>query len=75
MHHIEYWYDFKTSTPKDMDLESIIEMICDWTSLAYYFGSSMESWWRDQKECAKERSMMTEYTIQIVNDIYDIITK
>jgi len=74
-HHIEYWYDHKNSIPHDMDLESIIEMICDWISMAYYFDNGIDEWWNNQEECKKERSMMTPETINIVNDIYKIIKK
>lgn len=74
-HHIEYWYDFQNNIAKDMDLSSIIEMICDWISMAYYFNSPFDSWWNNQKESEKERSMMTPETIGIVNDIYDILRK
>ncbi len=74
-HHIEYWFDFANNIPKDMDLESIIEMICDWISMAYYFDSPIDSWWNDQKESEKERSMMTPNTIAAVNDIFAILTK
>ena len=74
-HHIEYWYDWKNSIAIDMPLEDIIEMICDWISMANYFNNPIDKWWKDQKESEKERSMMTPETVNIVNQIYDIIMK
>ena len=74
-HHIEYYYDHIHNIPKDMKLEDIIEMICDWISLSYYFGNGIDQWWKEQKDCLDERAMMTPETIGIVDDIYAIITK
>ena len=74
-HHIEYWYDWKNSIPIDMPLEDIIEMLCDWISMSYIFNNPIDKWWKEQKDCLDERSMMTPETINIVNQIYDIITK
>lgn len=75
-HHIQYWYDFENAIPKDMTVDYIIEMICDWISMSIIFNNaSISSWWEDQNESAKERSMMTPETINIINEIYDIIKK
>ena len=74
-HHIEYWYDWKNSIQKDMPLEDIIEMLCDWISLANIFNNPIDKWWKDQVDCVEERSMMTPETINIVNQLYDIIMK
>lgn len=73
-HHIEFWYDWQNGITKDMDLASIIEMICDWISMSYITDSPIRDWW-DSSESDKERSMMTPETIAIVNQIFDIITK
>lgn len=75
MHHIEYWYDWVNSIPKDMPLENIIEMMCDWISLAYIYNEPIDKWWKDKKDSVDERSKMTPETINIVDQIYDIITK
>ena len=75
MHHIEYWYDWKNSTPRDMPLECIIEMLCDWISMSYIFDQPIDKWWKDVNECEEERSMMTQETIGIVDELYSIITK
>lgn len=75
MHHIEYWYDWSNSTPRDMPLENIIEMICDWISMSYYFNEPIDKWWKNVYESEKERSMMTSETIGIVDELFDIIQK
>lgn len=67
-HHIEYWYDWNNSICKDMDLESIIEMLCDWLAMSDYFHSSTLEWWNGE-DSEKERSMMTENTRSIINEL------
>lgn len=73
-HHIEYWYDFDNSIAHDMDLPSIIEMMCDWFSMdQFYPKPEIDTWWRTEAE--EERSMMTPETINIVDELYKIFKK
>ena len=71
-HHPEYWIS-EDGTIRDMPLEYIIEMICDWQSFDYIGkGSAVEYW-----DKAKERKMtkMSPYTIKQVERIIDILRK
>ena len=73
-HHIEYWYDHDNSIAKDMDLPSIIEMMCDWFSMdQFYPKPTIDYWWRNEAE--EERSMMTPETIGTVDELYKLFMK
>ena len=73
-HHIEYWYDWDNSIAKDMDLPSIIEMMCDWFSMdQIYPKPEIDTWWRTEAE--EERSMMTAETINTVDELYKLFMK
>lgn len=73
-HHIEYWYDWENRIAKDMDLPSIIEMMCDWFSMGQIYPKpSIDYWWRNEAE--EERSMMTAETIYTVDELYKLFMK
>ena len=48
-HHFEHWIDSE-GNPTEMDLESIIEMVCDWEGMSYKFGGSAKSWFDENKD-------------------------
>ena len=73
-HHIEYWYDHENGIAKDMDLPSIVEMMCDWFSMdQIYPKPTIDYWWKNEAE--EERSMMTAETINTVDELYKLFMK
>lgn len=58
-HHLEHW---STLTDKrDMPLEYIIEMLCDWSSMSMYHNSSTREWYETEAQ-SDEALYMTPYT-------------
>ena len=73
-HHVQHWYDFNNSMTKDIPLECVVEMICDWISMSIIKNNpTIDYWWKTDAD--KERSMMTVDTIAAINDIYTLLTK
>ena len=74
-HHPLYWKDDVNGGYKDMQLEYIIEMICDWASFSLKNGDIGElyKWYRD--EAGKEKSQMTDKTRLIVEELIDKFVK
>lgn len=73
-HHVQHWYDFNNSMTKDIPLECVVEMICDWISMSIIKNNpTIDYWWKTDAD--KERSMMTVDTIATINDIYTLLTK
>ena len=73
-HHPKHWIDPITGEKKDMTLEYIVEMICDWEGVSLYFNDNALRWYEndaiDEKEC------FTDNTRRIVDDIlYNLIHK
>lgn len=63
-HHPKYWIDDKTKKPTDMDILSIVEMICDWEAMSIKFGSSTLDWYNNKAD--EEKKDMTNNTKNIV---------
>lgn len=72
-HHPKYWIDKETGNPIDMDLISIIEMICDWEAMSIKFGGSTVDWYNTKAD--KEKKAMTDRTKNIVEELLNIIYK
>lgn len=69
-HHLNYWCE--DGIKRDMPLDFILEMICDWYSMSVYFKSSILEWY--EKDAKKEKAMMTEKTRNIVDDLlYNVL--
>ena len=73
-HHPKYWYDFENNVARDMSLEAIIHMICDWES--FYINSpstipTTVNWWRTDAD--EERKFISPKTVSIVDDILHIL--
>ena len=66
-HHPEYF-----GRNKDMPLEYIIEMICDWQAMSIHFNSSLRGWWKEHTE-SKHR-VMTDKTFNTVVELLDNLT-
>ena len=76
-HHPRYWYNEATKESKDMNLESIIEMICDWLSFTYWEKGKYKDyrlWWENDQEAQELKTIMTPDTIRKTEYIlYNII--
>lgn len=72
-HHPKYWIDKETGNPIDMDLISIIEMICDWEAMSIKFGGSTLDWYNTKAD--EEKKAMTDRTKNIVEELLNIIYK
>ena len=69
-HHLNHWCE--DGINRDMPLDYIFEMICDWYAMSVYFKSSIVEWY--EKDAKKERAMMTEKTKNIVDDLlYNVL--
>lgn len=51
-HHWEYWID-ENGNPKEMDIYSIIEMMCDWSAMSIKFKNKLTNWYKDNKNKMK----------------------
>lgn len=67
-HHPAYWIN-DDGTIRDMDLEYIIEMICDWRSFSIKSGDPNEviTWYKEKAKHEKES--MSDKTKQIVEEL------
>lgn len=73
-HHPMYWVNPDTNTIRDMELDAIIHMMCDWESVSMTIGGNILDWFENNSEI--ERSNMTANTLNIVNDImYNVIRR
>lgn len=61
-HHPIHWVE--NGVKKDMPLEYIIEMLCDWIAMSYKFGDSTLEWY--EKEADEEKKCFTEKTKKLV---------
>ena len=64
-HHPEYW---SILSRRDMPLEYIIEMICDWIAVGTTLNTSTKEWWQ-MKAQSDEALHMTPKTIDTVNNL------
>lgn len=68
-HHWQYWClieDAAHIIPLDMPMESICEMLCDWSSFQYVVpGSTANKWYKDNKY----KMILSDNTRKIVEDI------
>ena len=55
-----------------MSLNYIIEMICDWFAVSFYFKSNFKKWFDN---AVKEKNSMNDYTKELVNEILFNILK
>ena len=67
-HHPEYWKDFKTGVSRDMELDAIVEMICDWEACSTMFGTNTLEWYETKAKDDEQKSM-TQHTKDIVEDL------
>lgn len=73
-HHPKHWVDTETGIPRDMSLKAIIEMICDWESMALKFDSDTIKWYEEEAE--DEKKCMSTNTKQIVEELlYNVLHK
>ena len=70
-HHPEHWVDHKTGVIRDMSLDAIVEMLCDWEAMSMYHQSSILDWYKN--DATDEKKAMTDKTKQIVEELLDII--
>lgn len=71
-HHPMYWVDEETGEPTDMNLQAIVEMICDWLAMSMKYGNTVSGWYESDAE--KEKAAMTDRTKQITEElIYNIL--
>ena len=68
-HHPEHWIDKETKTPKDIPLEYIVEMFCDWEAMSMLY-DDMITWY--EKEGSKKE--YSENTRKIIEDLlYNVL--
>jgi len=65
-HHPKYWVE-ENGNIRDMSINYIIEMLCDWISS----GDDTRVWY--QNSASKEKSWMSTRTKQIVEELLDIL--
>ncbi len=66
-HHPEFWCFIdgtdELGVPRDMDIVSILHMLCDWQAMSYELGGSVKSYW--QGDGKRHRAHMSDKTIEI----------
>lgn len=65
-HHPIYW-----GPDRDMPLEYIFEMLCDWSSVAKYYDSSVIDFW--DNDAKKEKESLSPKTREQVDYWFDLI--
>ena len=73
-HHPEWWcYDENGNSvePRDMTIEAILHMICDWQSCDMTYGGNIHDWWIKNK--GEKAKVMSEKTFRIVESIMEKI--
>ena len=71
-HHPMYWVDDKTGEIKDMSLDAIIEMICDWIAMDMKYHTGVIEWY--ENKAVKEKKSMNDKTKSILEELlYHII--
>ena len=72
-HHQKYWQN-EDGSFRDMDLGSIIEMICDWEAMSKHFGQNTWKWYNSD-DATSERNNMTPKTKAIVEELLRVLLK
>ena len=71
-HHPMYWVDDETGEIKDMSLDAIIEMICDWIAMDMKYHTGVIEWY--ENKAIKEKKSMNDKTKSILEELlYHII--
>ena len=71
-HHPLHWVDPKTKIAKDMTLDAIIEMLCDWEGMSLKFGTSTLSWY--EKDAKDEKATLSPNSKAIVEELlYNVL--
>lgn len=71
-HHPKHWVDIETGISKDMSLDAIIEMLCDWEGMSLKFGTSTLKWY--ENDAKDEKAALSPKTKQIVEDLlYNVL--
>ncbi len=71
-HHPEHWLDHDNKTCRDMTLDAIVEMLCDWESMSLKFGTSCIDWYETDAE--DEKKCFSGKTKEIVEDLlYNVL--
>lgn len=66
-HHPKYWINKETGVTNDMELDAIIEMICDWESFSLINNSDTKVWYNTK--AIDEKTAMTDRTKEIVEEL------
>lgn len=73
-HHPEHWLDHENNICKDMTLDAIIEMLCDWEAMSLKFNTSTVDWYtnnaNDEKRCfsAKTKSIVEDLLFNVLHN-------
>lgn len=67
MHHWDWWY--KTGKSNMMPLLYVIEMICDWEAMGYYYGNTSKEWYEKNKDTIH----LGEIQRKLVEETLDIL--
>lgn len=71
-HHPKHWADPETGIAKDMDLDAIIELLCDWEAMSLKFGTSTLKWY--ENDAKDEKAALSPKTKQIIEDLlYNVL--
>ena len=71
-HHPKFWYDFENNVARDMSLDAIIHMICDWESFNLDSPSTLLKWYLNHS--IEEHKFMSPNTIATTEYIlYNIL--
>lgn len=71
-HHPKHWVNPETGIAKDMSLDAIIEMLCDWEGMSLKFKTSTLKWY--ENNATDEKAAMSAKTREIVEDfLYNIL--
>lgn len=71
-HHPKHWLDPETGISKDMTLDAIVEMLCDWEGMSLKFGTSTLKWY--EEKATDEKAALSPKTKQIVEDLlYNVL--
>lgn len=66
-HHPEYWYNYETKEARDMSLDAIIHMICDWDSFNIANGGNCVKWYKESGH--EVRKYMSPKTITTLEEL------
>lgn len=73
-HHPEHWLNHEDNTCRDMSLDAIIEMLCDWEAMSLKFGTSTLEWYKndatDEKRCfsLKTKELVEELLFNVLHN-------